>query len=67
MPVSKVAELFGCTLDQLGRQFARNARDLRADAEKAMTTGRNVRGKPAAYWAEKASVMEARAAECRGA
>ena len=66
MPVSQVAGLFGCTLDQLGRQFTRNAKDLRADAAKALATRKNVRGKPAAYWAQKAAVMEARAAECRG-
>lgn len=43
-PVAEIANVFGCTPEQVKAQMARNASSLQAMADKAVTTGRKVNG-----------------------
>lgn len=40
----QIAALFGCTVEQVGRQFAKNYQGLRQMYEQACATGRRVNG-----------------------
>jgi hypothetical protein len=62
----KIAKQFGCTLEQLGRQYRDNAKQLEWMADKAKASKNGIYNKmPESYWREKSAEYYQRADACR--
>jgi phage shock protein A len=62
--VQQIAQSFGCTLEQLEKQYRKGAAQLRQMQARAEQTGRKVGKYTAAELAVRAAQQEARADEC---
>ena len=58
MNANQIAEIFGCTADQVRRQFASNAAGLRGMAAKAESKGKKINGYTASKLGEMAQRCE---------
>jgi transposase-like protein len=65
--VQQIAKSFGCTLQQLEKQYRTGAAQLRQLQARAEQTGRKVGKYTAAELAIRAELQEARANECTAA
>ena len=61
--IDQIAAMLKCTPDQVRAQFAKNAADTQADADKAAASGKKVRKYTAEQLAAQAADLRARAVE----
>lgn len=60
-PVSQIARIFGCTIEQARAQYIANAEQMETLAARSRETGRKVRGFTADCLAERAAAFRAAA------